>query len=403
MNPPTYQLPEPKDVLLSRALVVNGGAPPIVESLPFEDPGIPVRAADAVADVVRTGRTNYWGGGPKAKELEAAIAVWLGRKFAFFHSSGSSALITAVFAAEATDGRRVVLGSSGFVAAINAVYHNRARPFFLPTDPETLQATADGYVADQNQPAALLLTHFLGNLVDVPGIASAVGANRVIEDAGQAQGARLDGRLAGSIGDIGSLAGSHKKLITAGQGGLNVTNDPILLHRMRTVGHHGKGARRVGEFPGYNFRGGEMEAVLALCSLTELDQRVALRNETAHAIQQTLIASGIAPVGTLGDRAAPSWFDVALVLPQEWRPHRDSLIRVLQAENIPADTYPSLIEMPWVKPWMESMGWWDDYHEGLLQHEGELWGRVIVIGTQMSPADGAVSGAALARVLTGKK
>lgn len=404
MNPPTYQFPDPSKVLRSHTLVVNGGASPIVNSPPFEDPGIPVGAADAVADVVRTGRTNYWGGGPKAKELEAAVSTWLGRKFAFFQSSGSSALITAVFAAEATDGKRVVLGSSGFVAAINAVYHNRARPFFLRTNPATLQATADGYVADQDhQPAALLLTHFLGNLVDVPEIASVVGAKRVIEDSGQAQGARLDGRLAGSIGDIGSLAGSHKKLITAGQGGLNVTNDPLLLHRMRTVGHHGKGARRVGEFPGYNFRGGEMEAVLALHSLAELDHRVTLRNETAGAIQQALSASGIATVGTLGDRAHPSWFDVALVLPEEWGSHRDSLIRALQAENVPADTYPSLIEMPWVKPWMASMGWWDEYHEELLQHERDLWGRVIVLGTQMSPADGAVSGAALARVLTGTK
>lgn len=403
MNVTSSQILEPSEVLRSKSLVVNGSLSPLLEATPFEDPGIPIGAADAVADVVRSGRTTYWGGGPKAKELEATVAAWLGRRYAFFQSSGSSALITAVYAAGGTDGRTVVLGSSGFVAAVNAVYHNRARPLFLRTDPETLQATLLGYESGREQPAALLLTHFLGNLVDVPQIARTVGANHTIEDAGQAQGARLDGRLAGSIADIGSLAGSHKKLITAGQGGFNVTNDPNMIHLMRTIGHHGKGSRRVGEVPGYNVRGGEMEAVLALHSFAELDDRVSLRNQTARAIQETLAAHGISTAKTLGERAEPSWFDVAIVLPDHWAAHRNLLISALQAENIPVDTYPSVIEMPWIKPWMSTMGWWDDYHENLLHEERNLWGRVVVLGTQMSPSDGAACATGIAQVLSGQK
>lgn len=345
----------------------------------------------------------YWGGGPKVQRFEQAFADLLGKKHCFFHSSGSSALITALFATECGPRRPVVIGSSGFVAAINAVYHNRARPVFLATDPQTLQATDVGYEQVEDQPAALVLTHFLGNLVDVPRIASAVAADRVIEDAGQAHGARLDGVLAGSMSDIGSFAGSHKKLVTAGQGGSNVTDDAVLHARMRMVGHHGKASRSVGEVPGYNFRGGEMEAVLAFHAMQRLDERVAARQSTASAVETVLGEAGVTVARTLGPRAQPAWFDVALILPEEWRSHRDWLVRALKAENVPVATYPSLIEMPWVKPWMRAEGWWSDREEDLLTAERDLWGRVVVLGAQLTPQDGARCATVITDLLTGQR
>ncbi|WP_375386085.1 DegT/DnrJ/EryC1/StrS family aminotransferase [uncultured Microbacterium sp.] len=396
-------LREPEAVIACHALAIYGD-PPILSSAPYEDAGIVREAADEVAEIVRSGRTCYWGGGPKARELEASFARLTHRKHAFFHSSGSSALITAVFATGAGPGRPVVIGSSGFVAAINAVYHNRARPIFLATDERTLQATHLGSVEfGSEQPAALLLTHFLGNVVDVPTIASNVAASYVIEDGGQAHGATLDGVPVGSMSDIGSFAGSHKKLVTAGQGGINVCDASDLLARMRMVGHHGKSARGVGEVPGYNFRGGEMEAVLALYAMRELADRVAARNATAEAIQDVLDGAGIVTATPISGRAKPAWFDVAIVLPQEWGPHRDWLVTALNAENIPVASYPSLIEMPWLKPWMQSEGWWTDFEEDLQRSEKELWGRVIVIGTQMSPEDGRRCGRGIVDVLTGAR
>lgn len=395
----------PKEIAGARNLAINGGVP-YLDSIPWEDPGVCTEAADDVAAVVRSGRTCYWGGGPKAKELERRFAAGLGRKHAFFHSSGSSALVTAVFAVGADENQSVVIGSSGFVAAINAVYHNRARPIFLKTDVRTLQCTAEGYIPSATQqPAALLVTHFLGNVVDVPAIQAAVNATRVIEDAGQAHGAFLAGKPVGSWGDIGSFAGSHKKLVTAGQGGLNVCDSDLLNDRMRMVGHHGKAGRTVGEVPGYNFRGGEMEAVLAMHALGRLEDRTKDRLRTAAAIQDVLDEAGFvsARASSEAPDARPAWFDVALILPPEWASYRDWLIQALNAENIPVSTYPSLIEMPWVKPWMTSQGWWGDREEQILAHERSLWGRVIVIGTQMSPEDGRRCAEGIVAVLTGAR
>lgn len=387
----------------TRRPAIDGGTP-YLDQGPFEDPGICVEAADDVAAVVRNGRTCYWGGGPKATELEQTFAGTLGRRHAFFHHSGSSALITAVFAVGATAGRSVVIGSAGFVAAVNALYYNNARPVFLPTDPRTLLCTVEGFSPEPSeQPAALLVTHFLGNVVDVPAIAAAVDAEHVIEDAGQAHGASLGGRPVGAWSSIGSFAGSHKKLVTAGQGGLNACDSDHLLSRMRMISHHGKSDRHVGEVPGFNFRGGEMEAVLALHAMRHLEQRVAQRNATAAAITAVLRAAGLATAELVDSPlpTEPSWFDVGIVLPPEWGKYRDWFVAVLQAENIPMATYPSLIEMPWVKPWMQSRGWWGDREEATLEHDRAVWDRVLVIGTQMSPEDGRLCAEGIVEVLQG--
>jgi dTDP-4-amino-4,6-dideoxygalactose transaminase len=379
----------PQEISASKKLAING-ATPYLDAAPYEESGIATDAADAVADVVRSGRTCYWGGGPKAKEIERRFADSVGRKHGFFHSSGSSALITAVFATGADERRPVVIGSSGFVAAVNAVYHNHARPVFLPTDERTLLCTAEGYQPDlAEQPAALLVTHFLGNVVNVPVIADAVQATYVIEDAGQAHGATLAGRPVGAWSDIGSFAGSHKKLVTAGQGGLNVCDADHLMSRMRMVGNHGKAGRIVGEVPGYNFRGGEMEAVLALYALQRLEERVAARNRTAETIREVCESAGLVTARTSDDGpdVTPSWFDVGIILPTEWTPYRNWLVKALNAENIPVWSYPSLIEMPWIKPWMAGQGWWGPREEEMLARERALWGRVIVLGTQMSADD----------------
>jgi hypothetical protein len=53
----------PQEIAADISLAVNGGRPRL-SAFPWEDTGIPVDAADAVADVVRSGRTAYWGGGP---------------------------------------------------------------------------------------------------------------------------------------------------------------------------------------------------------------------------------------------------------------------------------------------------------------------------------------------------
>lgn len=379
---------DPNGLRADRRLAINGGAA-LFGGTPEEDTGIVAEAAETVAEIVRSRRTAQWGGGPYAKRLERAFAEHIGRSRAFFHNSGTAALHTALFALGIGKGDAVALSDSGFVASLNVIYHLGARPVFLPSSPDTMLCVDDvAEWVDGIDVHTSLITHFLGNVADVEAIHRSAGSAHLVEDGGQAHGATLRGRPVGSFGDIGSFAGSHKKLVTAGQGGLNVYDDDKIDWRMRTYAHHGKDGAVEGVFPGHNFRGGDMEAALALAALEQLDDRVARRNAVADRLTTLLREAGLQVAGVRpGLDATASWFDVAVVMDEGWYGHRDWLVEALNKEGIPAWIYPSLITMPWVKPWMSEQGWWTDREEHLLETESQLWGRTFVLPTQISLAD----------------
>jgi dTDP-4-amino-4,6-dideoxygalactose transaminase len=346
-------------------------------------------AANEVAEIVKSGRISYWWGGVRTRSLERKISDLVGRKDAFFHNSGSAALLTGLAALGVHENSRVAITSAGFVSSINAVYHCRARPIFLPTSEETLVVQNDlkDWVGDYVDVA--LLTQFLGNVIDVKRVKESVKANYVLEDASQALGSIIDGRYVGSHGDIATFAGSQKKLLGSGQGGINVYDNPLYGERMRRISHHGKAYTQYGEVPGFNFYGGEIEATLALFALDQLEEKASCRERCGNAMIEILERAGLrCSKPPVGYTTRVAWFDVAILLPEEWISHRNMLVEYLLSRGYPAWYYPSLIEVPWVRIWMEDNGWWSDKEEELLDLETKLWGRVLVISTQLKIDDG---------------
>jgi dTDP-4-amino-4,6-dideoxygalactose transaminase len=388
----------PEILKQDKNLAINGGRSPI--QLPYEDTGIITDAAEAVADVVRTGRTSIWRGGPKAKLLEKRFSEFIGRKGAFFHNSGSAALLTGLHALGADENSTVAITSSGFVSSINAVYHVRSRPVFLPTDERTLVCKADVSAWVDEPVDIALVTQFLGNVVDVDSVMKTSKARLLHEDSSQALGSRLNGQYAGARGAVSSYAGSFRKLLGSGQGGVNIYDDEELGERMRVIAHHGKGHTQYGEVPGFNFRGGEMEATLALAAFDQLKRKIELRIQSANAYIGILTEAGIPVVQPPQDLdCRVVWFDIAAILPEEWEGSRDWLVEMLNLEGVPAFLSCSLIEMPWVKKWMEAKGWWSDREEELLKRERKLWSRVFLVGSQMNEENARRCGEIVAQLL----
>jgi dTDP-4-amino-4,6-dideoxygalactose transaminase len=388
----------PRRLKENSGLAINGGRPG--RSLPVEDTGVIPEAADAVAKVVRTGHVNYWRGGPQAKLLEQRFAELIGKKGAFFHNSGSASLLPGLYSLGADENSTVAISSSGFVASLNALYHRRSRPVFLPTCPRTLVCATDvrNWVSEPID--VLLVTQLLGNVIDIDALQESVKPQHLHEDASQALGSKLRGQYVGSHGDVSSFAGSNRKLLGAGHGGINVYDREDIGERMRVIGHHGKAATQFGEVPGFNFRGGEMEAILALAALARFEDKRQARLDSAQAFRQPLIEAGIQlaepPEGV---DCSVVWFDTAIVLPEEWDGERDWLVNALRMEGVPGWVYPPLIEMPWVRPWMESKGWWLERENELLERERALWNRVFVVGSQMCREDAARCGETVAGLL----
>lgn len=262
----------------------------------------------------------------------------MGREFAFFHNSGTAALQTALFASGVNEGDSVAVTSSGFIASLNVIYHLRCRPVFLPTDPNTMLVQQDvEKEIKANHPRAAIITHFFGNVVDLSATCGCMDETFLIEDGGQAHGAFYDDRPVGSYSDVGSFACSNKKLVTAGQGGLNVCDDERLNEAMRVYSHHGKNSDGNEVILGYNFRGGEMEAVLASHALSNIKERVTSRNAAARIFQDRFDQAGIKYAVPFSEvDCKPAWFDIPVILDKEWGGYRDELLKALVAEGVPA-------------------------------------------------------------------
>src|SRR5690606_28794720 len=110
-----------------------------------------------------------------------------------------------------------------------------------------------------------------GAPADVPGVARALPDALVIEDAACAIGSSLDGKPCGSFGVFSTLSFHPRKVITTGEGGMLLTDEPELAARARMLRNHGQ--RGPGDFgaAGPNLRLTEMQAAMGLAQLEKLE------------------------------------------------------------------------------------------------------------------------------------
>jgi perosamine synthetase len=110
----------------------------------------------------------------------------------------------------------------------------------------------------------------------------------IVEDAACAIGSELGGRASGSFGTISTLSFHPRKVVTTGEGGMCLTDEPALATRLRTLRNHGQ--REVGVFTvaGPNHRLTEMQAAMGLVQLEKLDDIVRRRRAIAARYREGL-------------------------------------------------------------------------------------------------------------------
>jgi len=109
----------------------------------------------------------------------------------------------------------------------------------------------------------------------------------LFEDACQAMGASYKGRYCGSMGLWGTFSLDPYKIVTVGEGGMVLTSDQELYHRMEYYHDHGhvhdksidRGAERKACL-GFNFRMSEIQGALGLVGLDKLDTAIGMLRST---------------------------------------------------------------------------------------------------------------------------
>src|SRR5262249_12997030 len=134
-------------------------------------------------------------------------------------------------------GDDVIVPSLTFYASAEAVANAGARPVFCDVDFDTRNVTVDTVRAALTPKTTAIVAVDLFGL-PIPDL-SELGLP-VLEDAAQAIGARKNGQMAGTLGDIATFSFYPSKNLGAfGDGGAVVTNDDDLAAVVRSLRFHG--------------------------------------------------------------------------------------------------------------------------------------------------------------------
>ncbi len=356
------------DIASNTPLAIENGKPARGEPLPFMLPGILAFDEDeekAVLEVVRSRNLyRFLEKEPsQCDQLEKAFAETMGTQHALAVTSGTAALLCALQGLGVGPGDEVIVPAFGWIASVAAILGIGAVPIItevddsLTLDPEATKANLSPYTK------AIMPVHMRG----VPANMDAIGKIAqehgllILEDTAQANGGSFRGKPLGSIGDVGSFSLQASKIITAGEGGMVITDQEEIFTRAAMF--HDPFSSQLVNIPesqvmwGLNFRMNEMTAAVARVQLSKRKRII-----DAMRVRKAMIKNSITSLAEsksvgfrrLNDEEGDT--GIALVM---YMPDTDGAARVsnaLQAENLSVNRL---------------------YGEGVDQHVYASWSTVL--------------------------
>ena len=325
-------------------LAVNGGDK--VRTKPW--PRWPVwdeREIKALEEVVRSGRWGRLYEGSRVEEFEKSFSVYQDAKFGIAVTSGTAALTIALKAAGVDVGDEVIVPGYTFIATATCALQNNAVPIFVDVELDTINIDPVAIeAAITPRTRAVIPVHWNGRAADMDRILDIAKRHNlvVVEDACHGWGATWKGRKLGAIGDLGAVSFQASKHITAGEGGIVLTNDEGLAAKCFSYHHIGRIAGRPfyeHHLVGWNFRMTEFDAAVLLVQLERLEEQTQRREENAKFLSEQL--SGIDGIGLLRRESYMtriSWHGFGFLYDAEafGGVPRSKFLATLNAEGIPA-------------------------------------------------------------------
>lgn len=256
------------------------GGPPVRPQGPPAWPPPDEGVEQALLAAYRDGSWGRYHGG-HVERLEQALCAYHGVRFALTCGSGTFAVELALRALKIGPGDEVVLAAYDYPGNFLGVHALGARPVLVDVAPGNWNLAPE-YLAGAIGPAtrAIVASHLHGGIVpmrEVMDLARARGI-AVVEDAAQAPGAGVQGRRAGTWGDVGVLSFGGSKLLTAGRGGALLTDRADVHQRARTWLLRGNVVCPLAE----------LQAAVLLPQLARLDARHKYRGRSVRRLTEAL-------------------------------------------------------------------------------------------------------------------
>jgi len=225
--------------------------------------------------------------GEPVGQLECSLAGLSGTRYAVGCASGTDALVLALRALDVARDDEVVTTPFTFFATAGTIHNVGARPVFVDIEPRSFNIDPDAIAAAVGgRTKAVVPVDLFGQIAPIERVRAAAGDLPVIEDAAQSIGARrrVDGQWqsAGASATIGTFSFfPSKNLGGYGDGGMIVTQDEALYHRLLRLRTHGSVKTYFHEEVGYNSRLDTLQAVVLQAKLPHLGDWSRRRRENA--------------------------------------------------------------------------------------------------------------------------
>src|SRR5713101_861815 len=232
--------------------------------------------------------------GTKTLEFEQAFAKFHGARHGIAVTNGTAALEVTMAGLGIGAGDEVILPDFTFVATASAVLFANALPVLVDVDPGTYCINPD-LVEEAITPRtkAVIAVHMGGHPADLDRLKKITDRKKLalIEDSSHAHASEWKGKRIGTFGVAGTFSFQSSKLMTAGEGGIIISNDDKFERQARSVHDCG---RMPGEWfyshfiYGSNYRLSEWQGVILMAQLERLDQQTRRRHRNARLLDREL-------------------------------------------------------------------------------------------------------------------
>jgi len=240
--------------------------------------------------------------GTRTLEFEQEFANYHQAKHGIAITNGTAAIEVALAALGIGSGDEVIVPDFTFVATASAVLFTGALPVLVDVTPDTYCIDPDlAAAAITERTKAIIAVHMAGHPADLDRLGEIAQKHNLflIEDSAHAHGSEWKGHKIGAIGDVGTFSFQQSKLMTAGEGGIILTNDDEIERLARSTHDCG---RMPGEWfydhfiYGSNYRLSEWQGAILSQQLKRLPEQTVQRSRSTAFLDQALVEiTGITP------------------------------------------------------------------------------------------------------------
>lgn len=268
--------------------------------IPLSIPNFEGNEKQYVNDAVEQGWVST--GGAYINKMEKEMARFLHTEDVAACQSGTSAIHLSLVEAGVQPGDTVLVSPLTFIAAVNPIKYQFAKPIFIDCDDslcidpvkllefcENECEFIDGVLVHSGSTVkAIVVVHVFGNMADMESIMEIAEKYRlqVIEDATEALGTyytsgKYAGKYAGTIGHFGAFSFNGNKIITTGGGGAITARESKMVEHLRYLSTQAKDDPHyyIHDEIGYNYRMTNLQAALGVAQMEELPEFIRRKQE----------------------------------------------------------------------------------------------------------------------------